>query len=266
MESARQVTNEINILPSYFEVPNFGYIPVNAFVLKAKQPVLVDTGLHQDHDDFIANLESIIDPTDIRWLWLTHPDQDHVGSLRTLVDRYPNITVVTTFLGLGILSLQGEFPMDRVYFLNPGEKLDVGDRELVCMRPPSFDNPATTNLYDTKSRVLFSSDCFGAVLQEPADEAFAIRPDDLRQGQTLWGTVDAPWLHKVDRTMFAAELAGIEQLDPTIVLSSHLPPARAMLPQLLGNLERVPDSTAFVGPNQQALEAMLAQMTQATPA
>ncbi len=266
METARPVTSDIDILASYFQVPEFGYIPVNAFVLKAKEPVLVDTGLHQDSEQFIESLGSVIDPSTIRWLWLTHPDQDHVGSLKALVENFPNIRVVTTFVGYGVLSLSYAMPLDRVFFLNPGEKLDVGDRELVCMRPPSFDNPATTNFYDTRSRVLFSSDCFGAVLHEPAEEAYSINSNDLREGQTLWGTVDAPWLHKVDRTMFATELKQIEQLDPVMVLSSHLPPARAMLPQLLENLSRVPDSPAFVGPNQAALEAMLAQLTQGAPA
>jgi hypothetical protein len=266
MESARKVTTDIDILPSHFEVPGFGFIPVNAFVIKAQEPVLVDTGLHQDHDQFMAALGSVIDPSEIKWLWLTHPDQDHVGSLKTLVEEYPNIRVVTTFLGYGILSLSGPPPMDRVYFLNPGEELDVGDRKLVCMRPPSFDNPATTAIYDTKSRVLFSSDCFGAVLQEPSEEAFAVAPAALKEGQLLWGSVDAPWLHKVDQGKFAAELNEIRKLDPAIVLSSHLPPARAMLPQLLGTLAEVPEAPAFVGPNQAALEAMMQQMTQGAPA
>ena len=266
METARRVTDEIDILPSYFEVPGFGLIPVNAYVLKAQEPVLIDTGLHQDRDQFMAALGSVIDPADIKWLWLTHPDQDHVGSLKTLIQDFPNIRVITTFTGLGILSVSEPFPIDRVYFLNPGEELDIGDRKIVCMRPPTFDNPATTSLYDPRSRAWFSSDCFGALLQEKADEAFAISPNDLREGQTLWSTFDAPWLHKVDQNKFAAELEGINKLDPSVVLSSHLPPARAMLPQMLNTLAAVPDAPAFVGPSQPQFEAMLAQMTQGTPA
>ena len=265
METARPVTADIDILPSYFPIPGFGLIAVNAFVLKAQQPVLVDTGLHQDREQFIAALSSVIDPSDLRWIWLTHPDQDHVGALQTLINSFPNIRVITTFLGFGILSLFGPLPADRVYFLNPGEELDVGDRRLVCLRPPSFDNPATTALYDTKSRALFSSDCFGALLQSPAEEAFAISPSDLREGQVLWGTVDAPWLHKVDETKFATELDSIQKLDPVVVLSSHLPPARAMLGQLLNNLADVPKASVFTGPSQAAFEAMVAQMTQGTP-
>jgi flavorubredoxin len=147
MEPARKVTAEAEILPSYFPVPGLGLVPVNAYVLKSAQPVLVDTGLHQDRDKFMTELESVVDPDDLTWLWLTHPDQDHVGSLLTLLERAPNIRIVTTFLGLGLLSLFTTITPDRIYLLNPGERLDVGDRTLVCMRPPSFDNPATTAFF-----------------------------------------------------------------------------------------------------------------------
>lgn len=261
METARKVTPDVDILPSYFPIPGFGMIPVNAFVLKASEPVLVDTGVPLESEQFIAALESVIDPEEIKWLWLTHPDQDHIGSLQALIARAPGIRVITTFLGMGYMSLFSPLPPDRVLLLNPGEKLDVGDRQLVCLKPPSFDNPATTELYDTKSRALFSSDCFGAMLQAPAEEAGAIPPTELREGQIMWSRVDAPWLHKVDKAKFGAELESIRQLDPAFVLSSHLPPAQALLPQMLQTLSEVPGSEPLVMPNQAGLEAMLAQLT-----
>lgn len=266
METARPVTTDIDILPSYFPIPGFGLVPVNAYVLKAQQPVLIDTGLHQDRELFRAALSSVIDPSDLNWIWLTHPDQDHVGALQSLMEDFPKIRLVTTFIGFGMLSLFDPLPPDRVYLLNPGEELDLDDRRLLCMRPPSFDNPATTAIYDTKSRALFSSDCFGALLQSPVDEAFALGPSELRDAQVLWATLDSPWLHKVDEASFAAELDRVRTLDPVMVLGSHLPPARAMLPRLLDNLASVPTAREFVGPNQAALEHMLAQMTQAAAA
>jgi flavorubredoxin len=266
MDYARKVNSDIDILPSALPLPGLGIVPVNAFVLHAKQPVLIDTGLHQDHDAFMAALESVIDPSDLKWIWLTHPDQDHIGSLHTLVERYPNIRVITTYLGFGILSLSKPLPPDRVYFLNPGQSLDVGDRKLVCSRPPTFDSPATTSLFDTKSRCLFSSDSFGALLQAPAEEAYAIPAAALRDGQVLWATVDAPWLHKVDPSKFAETLKEIRALDPTVVLSAHLPPARAMLPRLLETLALTPGSAPFAGPDQAAFEAMLNPLLHAVAA
>ena len=75
----------------------------------------------------------------------------------------------------------------------------------------------------------------------------------------LWATVDSPWLHKVDRAAFARELDAIASLAPTMVLSSHLPAASgAMTERLLSSLSAAPDASPFVGPDQAALEQMMA--------
>jgi hypothetical protein len=86
--------------------------------------------------------------------------------------------------------------------------------------------------------------------------------EELRQGQVFWATVDSPWLHNVDSSAFAKELNKVRKMEPTMVLSSHLPAASgAMTERLLGSLEAAPTAQPFVGPDQAALEQMLAQMT-----
>ena len=125
-----------------------------------------------------------------------------------------------------------------------------------------FDNPSTTGFYDDRSGAFFSSDCFGALLSSVPQNAEELSDDDLRDGQVIWATLDAPWLHKADRSMLASELEGIRKMAPTLVLSSHLPAAPArMLDKLLRSLAAAPGAKPFMGPNQAALEQMLAGMT-----
>src|SRR6476660_7241956 len=155
---------DVTVLNDIAEIPGLGFLPVNAFVLHAEQPVVIDTGLSTDDKDFVSWLSSAIDPADVRWIWLTHPDRDHTGGLYDLLDAAPHAKVVTTFIGVVILSTARPLPLDRVHLLNPGQSLDVGDRQLSGLRPPLFDNPATVGVYDSKSGVCFSSDCFGAPL------------------------------------------------------------------------------------------------------
>jgi hypothetical protein len=45
MIGARQVAPDTISLSSYCPLPGLGILPVNAFVIEAAQPVLVDTGL-----------------------------------------------------------------------------------------------------------------------------------------------------------------------------------------------------------------------------
>jgi flavorubredoxin len=207
-------------------------------------------------------LGSVIDPAELRWIWLTHTDFDHIGALPQLLAENPQLRILTTFLSVGIMSLSAPLPLDRVHLLNPGQKLTVGDRTLTALRPPVFDNPATTGFHDDKSGALVSSDCFGALLQAAPENAADLSDHELREGQLFWATLDAPWLHKVDGAALAKELNGIREMDPSLVLSSHLPAAPgSMMERLLACLEAAPTAQPFVGPDQAALEAMLAEMT-----
>jgi len=245
-------------------IPGLGFLPVSAYLLSAEQPVLVDTGLPSSRSDFLEALWNRIDPADLRWIYLTHPDRDHTGSLMQVLEAAPAARVVTTFLGLGILTLEYPITPDRVFLLNPGQSLDVGDRRLTAFRPPVYDSPATTGFYDDKTGTCFTSDCFGAPMATAelatADDIAAVPSDDLIAAQRLWATVDSPWVTGVDRNAFRASLQPLRQLDPEVVLCTHLPPARAAVTRLLDTLETAPDADAFVGPDQAALQALLAEL------
>jgi glyoxylase-like metal-dependent hydrolase (beta-lactamase superfamily II) len=260
---------DVTVLNDMTEIPGLGFLPVNAFVIHAEQPVVIDTGMSTEDKDFVTCLGDAIDPADVRWIWLTHPDRDHTGGLFSLLDAAPQARVVTTFLGVGILSCERPLPMDRVYLLNPGQQLDVGDRTLSGLRPPLFDSPATVGVVDHKTGALFSSDCFGGPMPTAeaalAGDAREVGPDDLRAAQLLWAGVDSPWVHEVRPEAFRATIDPIQDLDPTTIFSTHLPPARGLNRSLLDMLHEAPDSPPFVGPDQAVLEAMLATFEPPTP-
>ena len=250
---------DVDVVTSTAEVGGFGRLAVNAFVIHAAEPVLVDTGMVVESDEFMTALASVIDPAELRYIWLTHTDFDHIGSLHRLLRENEQLRVVTSFLGVGIMGLAAPLPMDRVHLLNPGQSIDVGDRRLTAVRPPAFDNPITVGLRDERSGIFFSSDCFGALLESVPESAEDLSAEELHQGQVFWATVDSSWLHMVDRERFAAALERVRALEPSMVLSSHLPAAQgSSLERLLGALADVPDAPAFVGPDQAALEQMLA--------
>lgn len=249
---------DIDVITSNFPLPGFGFVPINAFVIKGAEPILVDTGAVVESAEFLPVLRSIIDPAELRWLWLTHTDFDHIGSLHQLLAENPRLRVITSFLSVGIMSLSAPLPMDRVNLLNHGERLTVSDRTLSAVRPPTFDNPATTGFYDDKSGVFFSSDCFGALLSNPTHNAADLSEKDLRDGQIFWATLDSPWLHKAEMGVVAKELDLIRDMEPRMILSSHLPAAGGdMTERLLGALSDAKSAQPFVAPDQAALQQML---------
>ena len=257
MTETRTVATDTVALSAWLPVPGYGILPVNAFLIRGPEPVLVDTGLAALREPFMTALRAAIDPAELRWIWITHMDPDHLGNLEAVLAEAPAARVVTTFLGMGKMGLHG-LPVERAHLLNPGQRLPVGDRELVALVPPSFDAPETTGLFDTRSRTLFSADAFGALMQEPAAGAEEIPPAALRDGMITWATVDAPWLGLVDGARYDATLERIRRLDPSLVLSGHLPPAAGMTDSLLSHLAAAKNAPPFEGPDHAALERMMA--------
>jgi len=262
MITTYKATPDIDVLTTTFPIPGLGQLAINSFVLHGDVPVLVDTGPVVEKESFMTALKSVIDPADLRWIWLTHTDGDHIGALGQLLAEYPDLKVITTFLGVGIMSVSDPLPMDRVHLVNPGQSITLGSRTLAAFRPPTFDNPSTTGFFDTSTGVLVPADCFGALLQDVPQNAADIADGDLREGQVFWAAIDSPWLHGVDGGKLAHELDAVAKLEPSLILSSHLPAAPGgMIDQFLASLAAVPGAAPFVGPDQVALEQMLAQMT-----
>jgi flavorubredoxin len=260
MDKPRQLLPDIHILPAHMPILSMGFLPVNAFVIKAKEPVLVDTGMGKDSEEFMSALKSIIDPQELRWLWLTHDDGDHTGSIQKVLEAAPSVKLAANALAVLRLGATWPVPLQRVYWLNPGDSIDVGDRKLTAVRPPLFDNPCTIGIYDNKSEALFSADCFGAIIPSPAQNADDVKPDDLVRGMMGWATADSPWIHMVEPSKFGQSHDGIRKISPKMIFSSHLPPARGKIEQFLELLARLPASPPFVAPDQAVLEQVWDQM------
>lgn len=260
MDKARQVMQDVEILPAHFPIPGMGFLPVNAFLIKAREPVLVDTGMGIESEEFMRNLESIIDPKDLRWVWLTHDDADHTGSIQKVLEAAPSARLVANSLAVLRISTAWPVPMHRVYWLNSGDSIMVGDRKLTAVRPPLFDNPTSIGVYDNKSETFFSVDCFGAIIPSPAHNVDDVAEEHLAQGMITWASGDSPWVHKVEPSQFSQALDGIRQIGPKVILSAHLPPAQGKVEHFLELLAKVPTAPPFAAPNQAALEQILTQM------
>jgi glyoxylase-like metal-dependent hydrolase (beta-lactamase superfamily II) len=260
MDEPYKASPDIHVLPTHLPLPGVGNIPVNAFLLLAEEPVLIDAGLGIDGAEFVAALESLIPLRDLRWIWLTHDDADHTGSLRTLMERAPQARLVTHGLGALRMATQWPVPLDRVHALALEDRLSVGDRILRAVRPPVFDNPTSTGIYDESTGVFFSVDSFGAILPEVTQDVADVPEDALTEGMVAWATFDVPWVHLVDEARFERVLDAVRALQPGRVLSSHLPAASGSVEGFLKVLSSLRDAEPFVAPKKEAFEELVRQL------
>jgi hypothetical protein len=258
MDSPYAASTDVHVLPTHLPIPGAGVLPINAFVLHAEEPVLVDTGLADQSDAFLDALASVIDPASIRWIWLTHDDADHTGSIPRVMDLAPRARLVCHGLTAMRMASWWPVPLGRVHAIRPGDRLPVGDRTLRAVAPPLFDNPMSTGFLDEATGALFSVDSFGAFLPEPTERAEDVPADALAGGMAGWALTDSPWTNLVDRDRFGGVLDGVRALAPTSILSSHLPAATgASLQAFVDVLATVPDAPRVLGPSAEEFAAML---------
>jgi len=252
-----RVHPDITVVPTYNEVPGVGMLAINTFVLHAEQTMIVDCGTSANVEATLTAIDSVVDPDTLQWLWITHTDADHIGAVGRLLDRYPALSVITTFTGFVKMGTHAPLPPKRVRLVNPGETIDLGDRTVTAVVPPLFDAPETTGFHDPVSGVLFSSDCFGAILPTGCRDTVGLDDAELLAAQTLWTSIDTPWVNKIDRAVLDDELTRLQGLDLSMILSAHLPASTGIVRQQLDGVRAAPDALPFVGPTLESMMQVL---------
>jgi flavorubredoxin len=224
--SPERVSADAWLIPTLAASPAGGFIGAHSLVIRGEQPVIVDTGCALARELWAAQVFSVVEPEDVRWIFLSHTDHDHVGNLELVLERCPNATLVGSFGIVGHLSGDRDLPLERMRWLDPGDSFDAGDRTLSLVRPPMFDSPTTRGLYDPKDRLLWAVDAFGALFPGAVYDADDV-PADLYDGSfAALNTWNTPWLELVDRDKYAELVATTAGLDLAVVASAHGPVLR----------------------------------------
>ncbi|PZC46860.1 MAG: Flavorubredoxin [Chloroflexi bacterium] len=261
-----KASEDVYVLPSYLRVPDvavpgFGLLVVNSYLIKGREPILIDTGMPIVKEEFLETLWSLIDPQDLNWILLTHDDGDHTGALIEVLEAAPQARVVTQFVGMARLETAHHLPVDRFEIRNPGDTLTISGRELAVLRPPLFDSPATSAYFDVKSGVLFSADSFGAIIPELAENVGDVPKSAYDEGFSIFNRLNHPWFHLVDQGKFEESIERVRRLQPTAIGSCHSPLATGTQVEThLKALAALPAQGALDLPDQAALEGILAQM------
>ena len=261
MDAPYQGSSDVYVFPANLSLPGVGVLPVNAYLLMAEEPVLIDTGIGIDTEDFLTAVSSFLPLEQLKWVWLTHDDADHTGSIQRVMELAPNATLVTHAMSALRMNTWWPVPLERVHAIRFGDEIHVGDRTLTAVAPPLFDNPMSTGFLDQSTGALFTVDAFGAILPEATQDAADVPPDALAGGMVGWATTDSPWAHVTDRAKFSEVLDRVRQIRPTRIFSSHLPAASGTSTEdFLRLLETVPDAEPFMPPDAEQFAQMIAAM------
>jgi flavorubredoxin len=266
-----RVAPDTYVIPQLLEAPPVGLFYVNSMVIIGAEPVLVDTGAPSNRQQWLEHAWGIVDPHDVRWVFLTHDDHDHAGNLRQVMDTCPHATLVTTWFSMaryGVDSQDLWMPFNRVRWVRDGESFHAGDRTLVAARPPFFDNPTTRGLFDASTRVYWAVDSFGASVAHPAEDAADLDREAWREGVLLVNRLNHPWHLWLDQAKFHAHLDTVQNLGIEVIPSCHGPAIHGpMVDEAFELLRRVPSLPPWLEPGQEFLDAVIGTTAaQPTPA
>lgn len=238
-------------------------VHMNAMVIRGKEPVVVDTGCPANRDRYLDDLFSIVEPEDVRWVFISHDDVDHYGNLHEVMAACPNATLVATwFLCERLLGERLDVPPTRWRWVGDGESFDAGDRTLAAIRPPLYDSPTTRGLFDSKTGVYWASDCYATSVQQGTAFVDALDQDAWAEGFTTFQLWNSPWVGLVEPAAFEVECRRIEQLRPSAIATAHGPTIEASHVQRAFELLRaVPGAKVPPQPDQLVLDEIVEAMT-----
>ncbi len=239
---------------------------INSSVILGEEPVIVDCGPAVTRDEWLETTFSIVDPADVRWIYLSHDDVDHTGNLLQVLDACPDATLVTTAFMMERMSAEFgmALPLPRMRWVNDGDRIDAGDRELVAVTPPTFDSPTTRGVFDTTSGVYWASDAMGSPVPHDVGDIAELDPGFWREGFLGQQMLLSPWLNWTSPDRYDRVVERVRSLGASVVTSAHGPALRGSqiesACQLLRELPYLPPATL---PGQ--MEASMAIVSMVVP-
>jgi len=206
-----------------FDTDEYGSV----YVYDAERPAVIDTGTGANRERIFETLGEIgIDRDDLAWILPTHAHLDHAGGSGYLADRYPNAAVRLHERGVRHLVDPGALvagtkaavkdqwayyaepkpiPDDRIDGVEGGDRIDLGDRELVVHEAPGHA-PHHVVYHEPDAGVVFTADAAGIYV--PAID-------------TVRETTPPP---QFDLDQCLRDIETIADLDPEILCFGHFGP------------------------------------------
>jgi len=195
---------------------------LNSMVIVGAQPVIVDTGPAIGRAAWCEQVFGLVDPEDVRWVFLSHDDCDHAGNLAVVMEQCRHATLVTGY-GDHRMCADAAMPGGRQRRIGDGERIPIGDRDLVALRPPVFDSPTTRGLFDPSTGVYWASDAFGSPVTEVVDHADQLPAAEWSARCDEFAMRLSPWLSVADPVRFGRWVDRLAIASPSVIVGAHGP-------------------------------------------
>ena len=163
---------DIDLFESQYIVPNG--ISYNSYVILDEKICVLDTVDKRKTDEWVANLENVLDGKTPDYLIINHLEPDHASNIQLLADKYPDMKLVGNAKTFNMLPQFFDIDLtDRTVTVKEGDSLNLGEHILSFYMAPMVHWPEVMVTYESKEKVLFSADGFGKFGALDTDEDWA---------------------------------------------------------------------------------------------
>ena len=239
---------------------------LNSMVVAGAEPAIIDTGSVNNRRQWLDDVFGLVDPGDVRWVFLSHDDSDHTGNLAPVMEACPQATLVCSWAIVERFSNAFGFPLHRLRWLNDGESFDLADRRIFAVRPPVYDSPTTRGFLDERSGVYWAADAFPTPCPgDPVPTVSDLDPEFWENGMAMFAHhALSPWLGVVDADRYGAQVDRARGLGASTIAAAHTPLITpASIDDAFALLRRLPSMAPPPVPDQAVLETLLAAATSA---
>jgi flavorubredoxin len=255
------------IAPETYLIPNLApgepglYVPVNSMVIRGAEPVIVDTGAPMHRAQWLEKVFSVVEPEDVRWIFLSHDDGDHTGGLLDVLERCPNATLVTNFFSVERLALDNvQLPFERMRWIDPGGSFDAGDRRLHLFKPPVFDGPTTRGLFDPTTGAMWAVDSFACMTPGSLD-IHDLPRDLVAENMPAMNSLVSPWHAWLDPNRYREHADSVEAMGVMTVATAHGPVLTGdAIREAFDVVRDLAGRPIIPGPGQEVLDEIVAQV------
>lgn len=149
-------------------------ISYNSYLIDDEQIAVMDAVDIRRCSDWLTRLADALGGRTPAYLIVQHMEPDHSGSIRAMLERYPEAKVVATAKAMAMLDnfFDGIDLAERRVTVADGDTLSLGRTTLRFITAPMVHWPEVMVTLDETDGVLFSADAFGSFAMSEADEAW----------------------------------------------------------------------------------------------
>ncbi len=137
-------------------------ISYNSYLIMDEKIVVMDTVDKRKTEEWLNNLEEVLNGRKPDYLVISHLEPDHSGSIGNILKKYPEMKIISNEK---VFSMLPQFIDDNIeekkVVVKEGDCINTGKHNLTFVMAPMVHWPEVMMTYDKTDKILFSADAFG---------------------------------------------------------------------------------------------------------